>query len=478
MKSDNIMTLFSEEPRPRTGPSAILVSIFVHCIFFAALWAGLQRAPRVGSLSHLPRYAVRFLKQPLVEEQPPQRVRDGKRLPAKQTEQRNIATAGGSTPAKPTFVPQLPQRSQTLVQPDAPPDLTLQQEVSVPLAVLWSAENSPSRTITAPPRQAPTIVQTRPALIKPNREPNLADVNITSTPFPTKLPMLPPGSTSPIVVHGVAPVEQIPSTSSAQVESATPAQVLSLSPIQAHGPVAIPAANQSAKSDSGQLSLSQSQNKSSGNGGGNPGSHQSGVGAGDGAGVASGQGKAGSGQVARNGGGGGVAESGSTLGNGNGLAPPITHIALPRDGQFGVVVVGSSAVSDEYPEIEGIWSGRLVYTVYLHVGLSKNWILQYSLPRADEALAGGTISRPEAPWPYDIQRPNLSQDDTNSDAIMVHGFINLAGEFERLALVYPSGFAHAKFVLSALQQWHFRPARQNGQLTAVEVLLIIPEETE
>lgn len=30
-------------------------------------------------------------------------------------------------------------------------------------------------------------------------------------------------------------------------------------------------------------------------------------------------------------------------------------------------------------------------------------------------------------------------------------------------------------VLNVLNQWQFRPAKQNGQMTAVEVLLIIPE---
>jgi len=120
----------------------------------------------------------------------------------------------------------------------------------------------------------------------------------------------------------------------------------------------------------------------------------------------------------------------------------------------------------------------LVYTVYLHVGLGKNWILQYSLPRAEEAAAAGSVIRPEAPWPYEIVRPHLAPSDFNSDAILVHGFINLAGRFERLAIVFPPEFALPKFLLGALQQWQFRAARQNGQLAAVEVLLIIPEETE
>ena len=50
----------------------------------------------------------------------------------------------------------------------------------------------------------------------------------------------------------------------------------------------------------------------------------------------------------------------------------------------------------------------MAYTAYLHVGLSKSWIMQYSLPANAEAAAGGTTSRLEAPWPYNIVRPNLA----------------------------------------------------------------------
>jgi hypothetical protein len=61
---------------------------------------------------------------------------------------------------------------------------------------------------------------------------------------------------------------------------------------------------------------------------------------------------------------------------------------------------------------------------------------------------------------------------------MVHGFVNPAGRFERLTMVLPGESAQAKFVLNTLQQWQFRPARQNGQVAMVEILLIIPAEGE
>jgi len=137
------------------------------------------------------------------------------------------------------------------------------------------------------------------------------------------------------------------------------------------------------------------------------------------------------------------------------------------------VVVGSS-LADQYPETAAIWAGRLVYTVYLHVGIGKSWILQYSLPPNTPAAASGV--RPDAPWPYDIVVPRLEAGDYNSDALMVHGFVNATGKFERLNMVLPPAFPQTKFVLNTLDQWQFRPARQNGQAVPVEILLIIPEQ--
>jgi hypothetical protein len=60
----------------------------------------------------------------------------------------------------------------------------------------------------------------------------------------------------------------------------------------------------------------------------------------------------------------------------------------------------------------------------------------------------------------------------------VRGFVNQAGRFEGLTVVFPPQLAQAQFVLSSLAQWQWRPAMQNGQKIKVEVLLIIPEEPE
>ena len=119
----------------------------------------------------------------------------------------------------------------------------------------------------------------------------------------------------------------------------------------------------------------------------------------------------------------------------------------------------------------------MAYTVYIPVGLAKKWVLQYTLSRADNAAAGNA-SHPDAPWPYNIIRPNLAPGSFNADALMIHGFVNQDGRFESLAVAFPPDFPLTRFVLNSLAQWQFRPATMNGQNVKVEVLLIIPEEPE
>ena len=153
------------------------------------------------------------------------------------------------------------------------------------------------------------------------------------------------------------------------------------------------------------------------------------------------------------------------------------HIVLPKNGKFSVVAVGSS-LAEEYPQTADIWADRVAYTAYLHVGLGKSWILQYSATRAADMADAGRVERLDAPWPYDILRPNLLSRDVHADALMVHGVLNQAGRLESLAVAFPSSFHYTSFVLRALSQWQFRPALENGQATPVEVLLIIPEEMD
>jgi hypothetical protein len=148
---------------------------------------------------------------------------------------------------------------------------------------------------------------------------------------------------------------------------------------------------------------------------------------------------------------------------------------VAKNGQYNVVVVGSS-LDEQYPETAEVWKGRLAYSVYLKVGLEKSWILQYSLPRAADSATAGS-AKLDAPWPFYIVRPNLNPDEATSDAVMIHGFVDESGHFEKLSVVFPTdmGYAREQLVLTALQQWQFRAGTHNGQVAKLEVLLIIPE---
>jgi hypothetical protein len=183
-------------------------------------------------------------------------------------------------------------------------------------------------------------------------------------------------------------------------------------------------------------------------------------------GKAAGSGGSGPGSGGGGNGGGGTGTGGRT----------VAHIGRPRDGKFDMVVIGSAA-ADDYPEAMNIWHGRLAYTVYLQVGAVQKWILQYAIVNTQEVASAAGPGHIEAPWPYDISRPSVD-DEANADAILVHGFVNEEGRFEKLGVVFPTELAEASFLIHALQAWQFRPATWNGKPTSVEVLLIIPGATE
>jgi hypothetical protein len=471
MRSSQITTLFAALSSPRRLPWSIVVSLLLHSAGFALLLYGLRHTPHIEERAVLQRYLVRRLIPPRSE------------LETLHFADAGVGSLGPRAPSEmdaplPYVLPQdasLPPASQTLVQPDAPHRLLFPQETPIPAVGILPADHIPS--ISAPPQPA-TVIELHPSFAMPNHESNLADLRIAATVAVTETPEIAASTTTPVVLHGPEPAK--PMLETASLSQPSPATSVSLSDLQLWGTVLIPFANATAEAVSLAPLAPGRPGKPSGEGSGHASNQKMGGSAGAGAGEQTGTTAPGTGSVAPKA---AYPEAGqgapinSDRGSDPGGEASVARISLPKDGQFGVVVVGSS-LAEEYPETVAVWNGRLVYTVYLHVGLSKNWILQYSLPRLEEAVAAGSVTRPEAPWPYEIFRPALAPSDYTSDAIMVHGFINLAGRFERLAVVFPSGFAQAKFVLDALRQWQFRAARQNGQGTEVEVLLLIPEEIE
>jgi len=356
-----------------------------------------------------------------------------------------------------------PKGIQTLIQPDIPDPVKIAEETPVPTVVIWSPKKELVKNLVAPLPEKATASDVEPSMHAPNQEIDLGDISISSTNTPTNsLPVF-SKTTSPLVVHGPNMVQLAPVTASQTSAQPTPTAVMSISDLRMpDGTATLPPVNQTTTQNEsgilapGQASAGQKSNQAEGIG-----TNQAAGDSGEPNGVAG----------PHNG-----TKAGAGEGSGdNGLTT--TQFNLPRNGEFGAVVVGSS-LQEKFPEMSGIWNDRVAYTVYLHVGLTKSWILQYSLPRTSEASQSGNVARLEAPWPFNIVRPNLTADAFNSDAILVHGFVNQAGRFESLSLSFPPGFLQAQFVLDALNQWQFRPAVRDGQQEKVEVLLIIPEELD
>ncbi|MBV9501321.1 MAG: hypothetical protein JO138_18270 [Acidobacteriaceae bacterium] len=452
------------------------------------------------------------------------------------------AASGGSESSVATESPAPPQHrqfklpptsrvdkvKQTLVQLDLPPSITLKQEIPLPTVVLWTQTELPKlrKPFIAPPVKAiPKVIQrlpSAPMLERPNLETNVADVNMAST-ILTDTPHLvhPPGVAPPVSTPGPEPAKEIPRIDVADSTQPSDANLVSLpsTPSRTANLLVLPPANQIAPSDATNGGLSHGtgaggEDNSHGSGtqgngmsasgssgaegnavggklGGRSGATAGGIGgagsgaSGDSAGSGAGAAGAGNGSIGAGNGGNGTAAAGSG-GNGSGAdgsggsigtnLAGFTRITLPKDGKFGVVVTGASA-STPYPESEGALSGKIVYTVYLRVGLRKSWILQYCLPKAVDGAKRGTATPLDAPWPFLMMRPD-HLNDFDPDYIMVHGMLTSAGQFDQLAMVFPAELDQRDLLLKSLKLWAFRPASRDGEPIAVEVLLIIPRETE
>jgi hypothetical protein len=434
----------------------------------AVLTFGIVYTPEIHDRAATERLSIRHLD--LHASEPKRHERAGGKIayPGPHA-QAQTPTPGGSQPALPQIA-QAEPGPQTLVQPDLPTHVKLKEKFPVPTVVIWSPKKKLAKALVAPLPEKPTAADVNPAADPPNEEVNLADMSVSSTDALAEAHDIFPSTTSPLMIHGPDQVQLPPATASQTTAQPTPTAVMSLSDVQMReGTVNLPPVNETASATSPGALRQARAGISAQAGSGNRDSTASGVGSGQAAGSRGDRIWAAA-QLH-----GEKPESGQSADAGAGDQLSTDQITLPKDGQFGAVVVGAT-LEEKYPAAAQLWSGRMAYTVYLHVGLSKSWILQYSLSSAEDAAAAGNISRLEAPWPYNIVRPNLSAGQIDSDALMVHGFVNQAGRFERLAVAFPPEFDQARFVLDALEQWQFRPAAQNGRSERVEVVLIIPEE--
>lgn len=496
MSSSRIITLFSERPEVPQQPAYFLVSIVAHIAAVALLSFGIIYRPELNNRIVAQKFTVRHLDlhTPQMAEKQPAGTGDyypGPRANGKQP------AAGPKQAAQQAVLRQIANAvkgPQTLVQADITDPVKLAEVMPLPTVVIWTPSKVLVKKVVAPLPEPATAAEVKPSLNAPNQEINLADVGVSSAAHPTeKLPVL-PSTTLPLQVNGPKMTQMAPVSTSQAKQQPTPAAILSLSDLRMpNGIVTLPPVNMTADQNTpGALTAGQtahgkeSGQAQAGGKGTNGAAGQAASGKqsdqADGKGTNGAGGEPAPGKQSDQAGGPNGAASPASLANaGMGLGMDagltVAQITLPRDGQFGAVVVGAS-LEAKYPEMSGIWNERVAYTVYLHVGLARSWILQYSLPSAETAAAGGNVTRLEAPWPFNIVRPNIPPDSIEADALMVHGFVSQAGRFESLSIAFPPQFPQAQFVLASLKQWQFRPASRDGQPERVEVLLIIPEERD
>jgi len=521
MRPSLTISLFSEQPALNERSYSFAVSILVHCAAVALLFFGIVSAPRIKPPVVAEQYTVRHLDLHTIQDEMQRAARNAIHPPRAHASfaPRHSAPSLLSAAVAPQvmrMVIQAPPSPQTLVQPDLSKTVALKVDIPIPTVAVWDGKNSPEKAIVAPLLQPPPVSDVKPSTQLPNEEQNLADIAIPASAMPVQSSPILPSTTTPVVVQGPKPEPPAPITSAEGSAQPTPTAVLSLSEHRmSNGVVTLPPVNQSASANSpglvaaGQAKVTstvvqdnpaaktdgKAADNSAAKAADKPAINASGKGdaklidkgdskagntdakaAGKDAGKSSPSDQPASSRIPANASSAPVAQDAQSA-SGQGNSPSTTRITLPKEGQFASVIVGSSLV-DKYPEIADLMSGQLTYTVYLHLGTPKSWILQYSLPRAGEAAEAGSVTRIEAPWPYNIVRPNIAPGDIDADALIVHGFVDLAGRFESLAIAFPPDFAQAQFVLTSLAQWQFRPATQNGRDTRVEVLLIIPEEPE
>jgi hypothetical protein len=503
---------------PRRRLRGFGASMVLHCVAVAGMWS-LDVSAGSAVTAHRP-YSVRLLQlQTPAEYRRHSQARSsltpepwshiaGQHMTA---QPRETSTTDAATPAESMTGPEpvaerrpfaLPPDlivkpvKQTLIQPDVPPDLTLAHEIPLPAAIVWTNAKLPPmrkrfiaptetvkslKTVQNVPENAPITTSVRePGAL------SLAGMVPAALPKWQKTFVGPPSRGRQEATRQVSQIG-VPDTS-----ALSGGNLISLpaDPVVS-GTVALPPANQIARSDVGNT--------------GSPNGREGGIGSGGNKQQPSGgiqrqtasvSADSGSGTAAKAAGipsaaVGTAARASAAPGNGpNGLwtatgsaaepnALPIAglrRIELPKNGKFGAVVSGSSAAGS-YPESAGALSGKVIYTVYIKVGLRKSWILQYCLPKNDEKspASGRSGVGIEAPWPFLMMRPDQGS-ASDPDYMILHGMITAAGRFDQLAVIFPADYAQKELLVSSLKLWEFRPAARDGVPVPVEVLLIVPHQ--
>jgi hypothetical protein len=367
------------------------------------------------------------------------------------------------SPAKPKAEPLVLQ----------PPQQSAELAARLPQVMFWARETPRLQAPAAKPFVRPGRVEAAaprpdlaapPRLDAPNQEPRISDLNIASAlaSVPHPALVLPPSSaTIPVRLLDQPPGEL--RSGSIEGTAGDPANliVLSSDPLPPNRVMTVPGGN-----NLGSLP--------------EPGN---GTGSGTGTGAASEPAVTAKASGAGTGAGDGTDAGFGDLREGGQLEALLPSIPIrmirPANGDFDLVIVQSS-LPDLMPKTTGMLSGQPVYSVYLHLGAGKDWILQYCEPhskanfqRTKNIVNLADAYSIDAPFPRLMVAPDLEALDLKSYTI-IHGTLSAAGQLSDLTLKTGPEKSPLRAILPLLQQWEFRPATKNGQPVEVEVLFAIP----
>jgi hypothetical protein len=445
------------------------------------------------------------------------------------------------TPVRKFELPAMAKRTgsdQTILQPQYPPDLPLQEQVRLPNVMFWSSQApklprpaakkfiEPGRHAAEPPPQS--VLDSTPRLELPNQELMVADLKVAGGVFKDQ-PVLPrPRATTMPIRTFTAPVPQAPREVIIDSDTGDAANLLALSPNPAPPTrsLVVPAGNQlgampEPPEDAAGASVSAQAESAGGNAGAGAAAgvhtgHASGLGSSSGGVLGgTGTGSAGAGKGGAGGrsgpsggtgtgggelragaagpGGFGVSTSGVPGGQGLSVSPatqalgaaaavPI-RIVHPVTAVYDVVV--QSSASGVLPDTEGLLSGKPVYTVYVQAGTDREWILQFCRPAATEyniKQAGSVVSL-NAPAPIKPPYPLVTFTPpvtllARSNYLIVHGLIDATGHFRTLKLLRETDPRLREQIIPVLEKWEFRPGTRDGMPVLLEILLVIPPNRE
>lgn len=173
--------------------------------------------------------------------------------------------------------------------------------------------------------------------------------------------------------------------------------------------------------------------------------------------------------------------------------PTPIKIIHPSTGKHDVTII-HSGVEQMLPEARGLLEGDPVYTVYLNVGWTREWILHFCVPQEGPAqpkqvggvvTLGGAAPEVKPPYPLVTLAPPqsilppappipLSQAERRRLHMLFHGYLGPNGKFQNMRQRATTESDAGVQVLKQLEGWEMRPATRDGLPVRVQVIVVVP----